>query len=124
MLCGAMFQSICLTAGNQVVIYFFLLYRYDMGKSLLDSVFGSKFHPAFPRKIRLDTDGCRGKGFYPSKLYSGDGEYWSQGVDLEISEGEAVCSSLLIIWMFVMQAFLAILFAANNSLWPVARTFF
>ena len=88
------FQSICLTAGNQVVI-FFLLYRYDTAKSLLDSVFGSKLHPDFPRKFRLDTHGCSGKGFFPSRLYSGDGEYWSQGVDLEISEGETVCSSLL-----------------------------
>jgi hypothetical protein len=83
-----------LTAGNQVVI-FFLLYRYDTAKSLLDSVFGSKLHPDFPRKFRLDTHGCSGKGFFPSRLYSGDGEYWSQGVDLEISEGETVCSSLL-----------------------------
>ena len=74
---------------------FFLLYRYDMGKSLLDSVFGSKLHPDFPRKFRLDTHGCRGKGFYPSRLYSGEREYWSRGVDLEISEGETVCSSLL-----------------------------
>jgi hypothetical protein len=26
-----------------------------MGKSLLDSVFGNKLHPDFPRKFRLDT---------------------------------------------------------------------
>ena len=94
MLCGAT-VSVYMFDCWKSSCDFFLLYRYDTAKSLLDSVFGSKLHPDFPRKFRLDTHGCSGKGFFPSMLYSGDGEYWSQGVDLEISEGETVCSSLL-----------------------------
>ncbi|CAC5409209.1 unnamed protein product [Mytilus coruscus] len=70
--------------------YSILKKGYQLGKSLIDSIFGTKAHPDFPRTIRLDTDGCRGKGFYPSMLMSGDPEYSYSGVDLEIVAGEIV----------------------------------
>ncbi|XP_052090897.1 uncharacterized protein LOC127727822 [Mytilus californianus] len=63
---------------------------YERGKSLLDSIFGSKVPPEFPRKTRLDKDGCRGTGFYPARLLSGAQEYWSEGVDLEIAAGNRI----------------------------------
>ncbi|VDI70196.1 Hypothetical predicted protein [Mytilus galloprovincialis] len=63
---------------------------YETGKSLLDSIFGSKVPPEFPRKTRLDKDGCRGTGFYPARLLSADEEYWSEGVDLEIAAGNRI----------------------------------
>ena len=62
-----------------------------MAKSTLNSIFGSKVPEDFPRETRQDTDGCGGKGFYPAQLMSGDEEYWSEGVDLEISVGQSVC---------------------------------
>ncbi|VDI41391.1 Hypothetical predicted protein [Mytilus galloprovincialis] len=63
---------------------------YQIAKSLLNVIFGTKAHPDFPRTTRLDTDGCRGKGFYPSRLMSGDPEYSYSGVDLEINAGDIV----------------------------------
>jgi hypothetical protein len=62
-----------------------------MAKSVLNSIFGSKVPEDFPRKTRQDTNGCREKGYYPARFRNGDEEYWSDGVDLEISVGQRVC---------------------------------
>ncbi|CAG2196998.1 unnamed protein product [Mytilus edulis] len=68
----------------------FGVFKYELGKSLIDGIFGTKAHPDFPRTIRMDTDGCKGQGFFPSRLWSGDPEYTKKGIDLLIEEGEEV----------------------------------
>jgi hypothetical protein len=70
----------------------FHIARYDFARSIIDQLFGPKTHQLFPKKTRLDGGGCRGKGFYPSKLDTGDTdiEYEYDGVDVVIDEDSDV----------------------------------
>ncbi|KAK3612511.1 hypothetical protein CHS0354_024482 [Potamilus streckersoni] len=65
---------------------------YRFARSIIDRIFGPKSHKDFPRETRLLGGGCKGEGFYPSKLDAGSGvkEYQYNGVDLRINEGEKV----------------------------------
>jgi hypothetical protein len=81
-----------LTRSLQLYIICAYLARYDFARSIIDQIFGPKTHKLFPKKTRLDGGGCRGKGFYPSKLDTGDPdiEYENDGVDIVIDEDSDV----------------------------------
>ncbi|XP_053390116.1 uncharacterized protein LOC128553035, partial [Mercenaria mercenaria] len=61
---------------------------YEFARSLVDRIFGPKFHKDFPREKRVSGGGCSGEGFYPSKLGNGNNEYQNDGIDLLNRTGE------------------------------------
>jgi hypothetical protein len=85
---------------NKVLMYYrwsscrnhclFVFNRYEFGQSIINTIFGPKAHIKFPRLYRLDGAGCKGQGFYPALLKSGNPEYPDEGVDLEIEPGDLV----------------------------------
>ena len=60
------------------------LYRYENSRQHIDSIFGQKFHPNFPRLIKsCDQSGC---GHYPATL----GGTFNDGVDLQVTSASVV----------------------------------
>ncbi|VDI24688.1 Hypothetical predicted protein, partial [Mytilus galloprovincialis] len=71
--------------------YAILKEGYELGQSIINSIFGPKCHIDFPRLYRLNAGPCSGKGFYPSTMgKSGQAEFDVQGVELEIDVGRTV----------------------------------
>jgi hypothetical protein len=65
-------------------------FSYEFARSLVDRIFGPKFHKDFPRDKRVGGGGCSGEGFYPSVLGNGHTEYENDGVDLLNNTGDQV----------------------------------
>ncbi len=59
-------------------------FRYDKARSEVDTIFGPKFHPRFPRRLRSCDESC---GNYPS---TDEGRY-NDGIDL-VNVEEVCCS--------------------------------
>ncbi|XP_060580900.1 uncharacterized protein LOC132737595 [Ruditapes philippinarum] len=62
---------------------------FEYARSVVDRIFGPKFHKDFPRERRVRGGGCSKDGFYPSKLGTGNNadEYENDGIDLLNSTG-------------------------------------
>ncbi|XP_053398719.1 uncharacterized protein LOC128556879 [Mercenaria mercenaria] len=63
---------------------------YEFARSLVDRIFGPKFHKDFPREKRVKGGGCSGDGFYPAKLGNGHTDYENDGIDLLNKTGEQI----------------------------------
>ncbi|XP_053398133.1 uncharacterized protein LOC128556594 [Mercenaria mercenaria] len=63
---------------------------YEFARSIVDRIFGPKFHKDFPREKRVSGGGCSGDGFFPARLGNGQVEYENDGIDLLQSTGKPV----------------------------------
>ena len=63
------------------------LHRYEGARSTVDTIFGQRFHPDFPRQLRsCDLSGDLGCGIYPTT----SGDRYQPGIDVEVDQGSQV----------------------------------
>ena len=74
----------------------FICFSLDKSASLVQKVFGPKFHPDFPKERRVSKDDGCPPGVWPTTT---NGHYDTLGVDLRLDIGKSVsyfkCSDIL-----------------------------
>ena len=65
-----------------IIVSTLILYSYEGACSTVDTIFGQRFHPDFPRLFRsCDLSGDLGYGMYPTT----SGDLYQPGIDVEVT---------------------------------------